>query len=104
MDVNKYSEFLKTGMEKFGGKIPLSDAELEGVSGGVGGANEATCPQCGKPMSSSGGQFGDPTWYCAGCNIHQAFSDADTIQMIQAMEAANYPNIIYPVWWKQLFP
>lgn len=83
-------------------KQSLSDAEMERVSGGVGGANEATCPVCGKPMSVSGGEHGDSFWICKTCNVNQLVSDAEFIEIIRMMEQMGYPGIEYPVWWKQV--
>ena len=88
--------------EQLGGLIRLNDDDPDKVSGGVGGANEATCPECGKAMKATGSEYGDSMWYCSKCKIHQICSDAVNIQMIKAMEAANQSGIVYPVWWNQV--
>ena len=78
---------------------PLTDDDVARAAGGVGGANEATCPVCGKPMPKTGQECGDGFWYCQSCDVRQLLSDAETIQMIRYMESINYPDITYPVWW-----
>ena len=102
MENNKYTDFIRMSREQFGGKSLLNDDDLDKVSGGVGGENEATCPECGKTMKPTGNEYGDSMWYCSKCKIYQICSDADYILMIKAMEAANQPGIVYPVWWDQV--
>lgn len=80
----------------------LSDRELEKVAGGVGGADEATCPKCGKPMRMTGKDFGDGFWSCGECGATQLLSDAETIEIIRYMEMIGYPEIEYPIWWSQV--
>jgi tRNA(Ile2) C34 agmatinyltransferase TiaS len=73
------------------------------IIGGVGGANEATCPYCGKPMK---GGYSDGTivngWHCASCGLSTDASDAETIQIIKFLEQSGVQDIAYPVWWKQV--
>ena len=92
----------------------LSDSEVEKVAGGVGGADEATCPKCGKPMKkivfggcgkpmekiAFGG--GDPMWKCDKCGVNQLLPDAEFIEMVKYMEQIGYPGIEYPIWWNQV--
>ena len=79
----------------------LNDEMLKNVNGGVGGANEATCPVCGKPMKPVNNEFGDDFWKCDKCNQTQYVSDAEYILMIKAAEAAGQTqNLVYPVWWE----
>ncbi|MCR5357458.1 MAG: hypothetical protein K6E63_08660 [Lachnospiraceae bacterium] len=76
----------------------LSDSELDKVAGGVGGANEATCPKCGKSMTAKS----DGTWECSSCNITQILSDAEYIEVLRAAEAAGQTaGLVYPVWLKR---
>lgn len=76
----------------------LSDEELGAVNGGVGGANEATCPICGKAMPPNG----DGTWSCAHCNVLQFLSDAEYIQVYKLAKAdGKTEGLIKPVWGAQ---
>ena len=103
MSDNKYTAFLEKYRDKMTANKPLSDLEMKDAKGGVGGANEATCPQCGKPMTTNSNPYGDDSWYCSACQISQICSDAETIEIIRAMEQAGYSSeIVYPVWWKQI--
>ncbi len=99
MKNNPYSDMIKKYREAAGAeKTALSDRDLEKVAGGVGGANEATCPICGKPMRVDK-SFGDPIWYCDKCDVNQIVSDAEFIEIVRYMEQLGYP-VDYPVWWK----
>ena len=102
---NKYTLFLKQYSEKMNLSGRLNDDDLEKVTGGVGGANEATCPQCGKPMSKqneAGGPQSD-AWFCSDCNIHQFMSDADYIEILKAAESTGQTQgLVYPVWWDKV--
>ena len=81
----------------------FNDNELEKVTGGVGGANEATCPKCGKPMKLQPNPFGESSWVCEKCHETQFLSDAEYIQMLKAAEAAGQTQgLVYPVWWNQV--
>ena len=98
--IKKYGEEGKAALKKLSA---LSDADMSNVVGGVGGANEATCPQCGKSMQ---GGYNDGFivngWKCSKCGIATDMSDAETIQLIKIMEQSGIQNIGYPVWWKQV--
>lgn len=80
----------------------LSDSEVEKVAGGVGGADEATCPKCGKPMEKIVFGGGDPMWQCSKCGVNQLLPDAEFIEMVKYMEQIGYPGIEYPIWWNQV--
>lgn len=99
MKDNVYTELVKKFREERGATA-LSDADMEKVSGGVGGANEATCPSCGKTMRANSG-FGDTIWYCEKCDMYQIVSDAEFIEMVKIMEQLGYP-VQYPVWWDKV--
>jgi ribosomal protein S27AE len=72
---------------------------MDSVTGGVGGANEATCPNCGKSMPAQG----DGTWFCSACNVTQFLSDAEYIEILKAAEAAGQTaGLVYPVWWNKI--
>lgn len=95
--INKYK---KVALEN-AKNIPLSDAEMEKVTGGVGGANEATCFYCGKPMVWDAAIS---MWTCddpSHCKYSTDASDADTIYIIKYMEQ-NGIECGYPVWWNQV--
>ncbi len=79
----------------------LSNDELGKVVGGVGGANEATCEVCGKPMKAGTYPGIGKGWQCAACGIATDASDADVIAIIRYMEQMGMP-VNYPVWWKDL--
>lgn len=100
MKNNPYSEMIKKYKETVGAeKAALTDQNLEKVAGGVGGANEATCPICGIPMRKTDSGFGDPFWVCDKCGTNQIVSDAEFIEIVRYMEQLGYP-VDYPVWWK----
>ena len=92
---DKANEALKSGR--------LSDDDLSGVVGGVGGANEATCEVCGKAMKPGTYPGIGKGWQCADCGIATDASDADLITIIRFMEQSGM-SVNYPVWWKQVFP
>ncbi len=107
MTDNKYTLFLKEYKEKLNINTEISDADMENATGGVGGANEATCPKCGKPMSRP--QDKDPNgphsdvWTCDACGTDQLFTDAEYIEILKAAEAAGQTQgLVYPVWWNQV--
>ncbi len=103
MKDNKYTQFIKEFKGNHGTKRLLNESDLESVSGGVGGNNEATCPQCGATMRRVENNYGDPFWKCDSCDIMQIVSDAEYIQMIK--EAEKYgqtQGLVYPVWWNQV--
>ena len=105
MENSKYTDLLKlykTKMEE--GMTRLTDEDVAQVSGGVGGADEATCPYCSGniAMNKINNPYGDPFWTCPKCGMDQYFSDAETIEIIRAMEAMNYPGIQYPSWWSSI--
>ena len=106
MSSNSYTDVLKLYREKMNeqGITRLSDADIEQVSGGVGGLDEATCPCCAGnvAMNKVDNPYGDAFWTCPTCGTNQYFSDAETIEIIRAMEAMNYPGIQYPVWWPMI--
>ena len=80
----------------------LSDSEVGRVAGGVGGADEATCPKCGKPMEKIAFGGGDPMWKCDKCGVNQLLPDAEFIEMVKYMEQIGYSGIEYPIWWNQV--
>ena len=43
--------------------MALNDEEMANAAGGIGGANEATCPKCGKPMKWKDNPYGDGMWH-----------------------------------------
>ena len=73
MEDNKFTEFIKKHrgeVEKIkASNTAISDEEMAKVTGGVGGANEATCPECGTPMNviNANGEYGDRSWVCPKC-------------------------------------
>ena len=79
----------------------LGDDELTNVVGGVGGANEATCEICGKPMTPGTYPGIGKGWQCAACGITTDASDADVIEIIRYMEKNGLP-VSYPVWWNKI--
>ena len=95
--ISTYGDKAKEAMKA--GK--LSDADLENVIGGVGGANEATCEICGKPMKVGTYPGIGKGWQCAACGITTDASDADVITIIRYMEQSGMP-VNYPVWWNQI--
>lgn len=102
MENSRFTDLLKQYKVKMSeGIMPLSDEAVEQVSGGVGGADEATCPCCAGMvgMSRIDNPYGDPFWTCPKCGTNQYFSDAETIEIIHYMEQVNYPGIEYPSWW-----
>ncbi|WP_036609431.1 hypothetical protein [Oribacterium sp. P6A1] len=108
MNENKYTQFIRNSkeqVEKLGKKMntALSDEDMANVTGGLGGPNEATCPECGKPMKAVDNPYGDNFWTCDACKIDQFCSDADYIAMIKILEQAGQTQgIVYPVWWKDI--
>ncbi|MCR4590807.1 MAG: hypothetical protein K5668_08305 [Lachnospiraceae bacterium] len=103
MKDNEYTLFIKKFKEGHDINTALSDEDMERATGGVGGANEATCPQCGKPMKVVNNSYGDNYWTCESCAIDQFFSDAEYIEVLKAAEAAGQTQgLVYPVWWKQV--
>ena len=109
MEDNKFTEFIKKHrgeVEKIKAKnTAISDEEMAKVTGGVGGANEATCPQCGTTMNvvNANGEYGDRTWVCPSCNTYQCMSDAEYIELLKLLEAAgSTQGMVYPVWWNQI--
>ena len=102
MKNSPYSEMVKKYREQAVGAemAALSDRDLERVAGGVGGADEATCPVCGKAMRVDK-SFGDPVWFCDKCDVTQIASDAEFIEIVKYMEKLGYP-VDYPVWWNQI--
>ena len=104
MKESSYSEFLKKYRDEAMANKSLSDDEMANAKGGVGGANEATCPKCGRPMSRPTDPNGPQSdvWTCDACGTYQLFSDADTIEIIRYMEANGIGGIEYPIWWNQI--
>lgn len=103
---SKYMDLINTYKDKAreaGKSGKLSDQELEGVTGGVGGANEATCEVCGAPMIAGTYPTVGKGWQCPACGIATNASDADVIEIIRYMEQAGLP-VNYPKWWGQVFP
>ena len=102
MNSNAFTDFVKLCREKADdqGITRISDEEIERVSGGVGGANEATCPCCKDiiPMTPVSNPYGDDYWTCPKCGTDQIVSDADYIAMVRLMEQYGCP-VEYPVWW-----
>ncbi len=106
MNENRFNEMMKNYREA-AKNTELSDLDMESARGGVGGANEATCPKCGRPMSRP--QDHDPSgphsdvWTCDACGTNQLFTDAETIEVIRYMEKAGLQSQIeYPIWWSQI--
>ena len=104
MEKNIYTEFLSSRRDSTKlQNTALSDDEMTKAQGGLGGANEATCPQCGKPMQSKGNSYGDGLWHCDDCGIDQICSDAEYIEILKAAEAAGQTQgLVYPVWWDKV--
>ena len=103
MEDNKYTLFIRKYRDEYSKNVAMSDDDMANATGGVGGANEATCPECGKPMKKKDNPYGDSLWECPSCHVNQLLSDAEYIEMVRAMEAAGMANqIVYPVWWKQI--
>ena len=105
MQENVYTNFFnehKDLVEKVKNKA-IDDSDMAKVSGGVGGANEATCPKCGQPMEVVNNPYGDNYWHCVACDIDQWLPDADYIEIIKASEAAGQTQgLVYPVWWDKV--
>ena len=101
-----YVDLAKLYREKMAGQsiTPLSDEAVEEVSGGLGGADEATCPYCrgNITMTKVSSPYGDDYWTCPNCGGMQILSDAETIEMIHCLEAMGYTEFDYPVWWSQI--
>ena len=78
MENSKFTDLLKQYKAKMDeGITPLSDEDVAQVSGGVGGADEATCPYCtgSVAMNKINNPYGDPFWTCPKCGMDQYFSD-----------------------------
>ena len=101
MEDNKYTDILKKYRDQVKVNTELNDADLKDATGGVGGANEATCPYCGKPMTPGNYDIGKG-WKCNTCKLTTDCSDAEYIQIIRYMEQAGITDIAYPIWWKQI--
>lgn len=103
MEQNIYTEFLNSCRNN--AKISntaLGDDEMKKAQGGFGGANETTCPKCGKPMKKVNNPYGDDSWHCDDCDIDQICTDAEYIEILKAAEAAGQTQgLVYPVWWKK---
>ena len=103
MEDKKYTDYLKKYRDQARkANTELSDEDLKGATGGVGGANEATCPYCGKPMKPGNYEMIGKGWACNSCGVTTDCSDAEYIQIIRYMEKAGIPDISYPIWWKQI--
>lgn len=108
MEENKYTQFIsksRNEANKLGKKMntELSDMDMATAVGGVGGANEATCPVCGKAMKTVSNPYGDSFWRCDKCKIDQICSDAEYIEMIKLCEQLGQTQgIVYPVWWNSI--
>lgn len=106
----EYSKRFNEEAKKFRARsnAALSDEEMANAKGGVGGSNEATCMRCGRPMVRQNSEFGDSMWYCSSCGEYQMLSDAETIEMIRAIEAECGSSYVkeylggYPVWWSKI--
>ena len=101
---SKYKDLISTYRDKAKDALKtgkISDEALESVIGGVGGANEATCEHCGKPMKPGTYPGIGKGWQCATCGIATDASDADIIAIIRFMEQSGMP-VNYPVWWNQI--
>ena len=102
MTENKYTEFIRKYRNT--ANAALSDADMAKAVGGVGGADEATCPKCGQPMlrfAEPGGPQSD-VWHCDACDTYQLATDAEYIQMVRDLEHAGITDIVYPVWWNNV--
>ena len=108
MEENKYTQFIgkyrnEANELKKKMNAAVSDEDMAQAIGGVGGANEATCPVCGKPMIKVESGYGDPFWKCPYDDTMQIVSDAEYIEMIRMLEQAGQTQgIVYPVWWSQV--
>ncbi len=102
----KYEDLLKKFQDDIINKrknTELSDEEMANATGGVGGANESTCPKCSTAMSRLGAEYGSCLWTCPKCGEESLTTDAETIEIIKAMEQAGYGSQIkYPKWWEQI--
>ncbi len=101
MNDNKYTEMISKYREA-AKNVELSDADMNKATGGVGGANEATCPYCGKPMTPGNYPGIGKGWKCGPCGLTTDCSDAETIQIIRYMEQAGISDIGYPIWWNKI--
>ena len=91
--IKKYKETV--GAEK----AALTDQDLEKVAGGVGGANEATCPICGIPMRKTDSGFGDPFWVCDKCGTNQIVSDAEfTLGLLNRLKKETKKWVLKRPW------
>lgn len=108
MEENKYTQFIskaRNEANKLGRQIntELSDEDMAKANGGLGGANEATCPSCGMPMKVVNNPYGDNYWTCEKCKVDQLVSDAEYIEMIKLCEQIGQTQgIVYPVWWNKI--
>ena len=103
MEPNIYTEYLSKHRESAKAKnAALSDDEMSKAQGGVGGANEATCPYCGKAMKPGNYPDVGKGWRCDDCKLTTDCSDAEYIQIIRYMEQSGITDISYPVWWNQV--
>lgn len=104
MEQNIYTEFLSRYKDNVKAQnTALSDDEMTKAQGGLGGANEATCPKCGKPMKAENNPYGDGWWHCDACDVDQICSDAEYIEILKAAEAAGQTQgLVYPVWWDKV--
>ena len=108
MEDNKFTQFIarsRNEAEKNGRRIntALSDEDMAKAIGGVGGANEATCPICGKPMKVVDNPYGDNFWTCEKCKVDQICSDAEYIEILKYLEATGQTQgVVYPVWWDKV--
>ena len=100
MKDNKYTEIIgKYRAEAKNTELP--DSDMTNAKGGVGGANEATCPYCGKSMKAGTYDIGKG-WKCNDCGLTTDCSDAEYIQIIRYMEQAGISDISYPIWWNKI--
>ena len=101
MNDTKNTEKIKKERNK-AKNMELPDVDMKAATGGVGGANEATCPYCGKPMAAGNYPLVGRGWKCADCGLTTDCSDAETIQIIRYMEQAGITDIGYPIWWNKI--
>ncbi|MCR5603447.1 MAG: hypothetical protein K6G27_07080 [Lachnospiraceae bacterium] len=99
--MNRFKEAAKEYRAK-ADNIEMNDDAMASATGGVGGANEATCPYCGKAMVPGNYPGVGKGWKCAACGLATDASDAETIQIIRYMEKMGIPDIGYPIWWNKI--
>ncbi len=108
MEDNKYIQFISKARNEAdklrkAANAAVSDEDMAKAVGGLGGANEATCPVCGKKMKVVENPYGDNYWTCEKCKVDQLFSDADYIEMLTLCEQAGQTQgLVYPVWWDKV--